>query len=166
MVGWRFILSIGGCVIDHLQNPLYQENNMSASRDKDNIQITIGDDAQNLAVGKNIHQNINTNPKSQVTEEDIKTVQEKIDYLKNRIATEAPAEKKGAAIERVEELEKAIIEKPDLTTIEYVKNWIGKNLPQLAGTVTSIIVNPIVGKVVEAAGDITAKELKKRFGNN
>ncbi len=54
--------------------------------------------------------------------------------------------------------------KPDLTTMEYVKNWFEKHLPQMAGAIISVLVNPIVGKVVEAAGELAAGELKRRFG--
>lgn len=81
------------------------------------------------------------------------------------MAAEAPPEKKEAALERVQELEEAVTaEKPDLTTMEYVKQWFVKNLPGLAGAVTGVVVNPIVGKLVEAAGDALAAEFRRRFG--
>jgi hypothetical protein len=48
--------------------------------------------------------------------------------------------------------------------MEYVKRWFVKNLPGLAGAVTSIVVHPIVGKLVEAAGDALAAEFRRRFG--
>ena len=44
------------------------------------------------------------------------------------------------------------------------RTGLQKNLPQLAGSIVSVLVNPIVGKVVEAAGEIAAEELKKRLG--
>ncbi len=84
--------------------------------------------------------------------------------LKAQIETEAPVEKKDAALEHIAELEEAVTaEKPDLTTMEYVKRWFVKNLPGLAGAVTSIVVHPIVGKLVEAAGDALAAEFRRRF---
>lgn len=65
----------------------------------------------------------------------------------------------------MEELKEAVTaEKPDLTTIEYVKGWFVKNLPDLAGAVTSVVVHPIVGKLVEAASDALAAEFRRRFG--
>ena len=68
-------------------------------------------------------------------------------------------------MERVDELEQAITEeKPDLSTMEYVKNWFVRNLPGLAGTVTSVVVHPIVGKLVEAGGDALVGEFRRRFG--
>ena len=63
------------------------------------------------------------------------------------------------------ELKEAVTaKKPDLTTMDYVKKWFVKKLPQVAGKVIGVLVNPIVGKVVEAGGEIAAAELKKRFG--
>jgi hypothetical protein len=47
--------------------------------------------------------------------------------------------------------------------MEYVKVWFGKNLPGLAGAVTGLIVNPVVGKLVEVAGDVLAAEFRRRF---
>ena len=63
------------------------------------------------------------------------------------------------------ELEEAVTaKKPDLTTMEYVKRWFARNLPELAGAVTGVIIHPIVGKLVEAAGDGLAAEFRRRFG--
>ena len=55
-------------------------------------------------------------------------------------------------------------EEPDLSVMEYVKGWFGKHLPQLAGAVASVVVHPVVGKVVGAAGDLAAAEFRRRFG--
>ena len=64
------------------------------------------------------------------------------------------------------ELQQAVAEeKPDLTTMEYVRNWFAKNVPALAGAVTGVIVNPIVGKLVEAAGETLSEEFRRRFGS-
>ena len=65
----------------------------------------------------------------------------------------------------MDELEQAITErKPHLSTMEYVRNWFGKHIPGLAGAVVSVVVHPIVGKLVEAAGDLLAVDFRKRFG--
>ena len=48
--------------------------------------------------------------------------------------------------------------------MEYVRNWFVKNLHGLAGVVTSVIVHPIVGKLVEASGDALVGEFCRRFG--
>lgn len=63
--------------------------------------------------------------------------------LRAQVGAEAPRERKGAAVERIDELEGAVIaDEPDLTTVEYIKRWFARNVPRLAGTVTGVIVNP------------------------
>lgn len=128
----------------------------------DKITVTIGDNAENIAAGKNIKQLIKKTIK--ITEKDVKTVHELFSELRKKIEIEAPKEIKNAAIERINELEGTILDKkPNLTTMENIKNWFKIKLPKLLGYVTSIFINPIVGKVVEAGGDIAVKELKERF---
>jgi hypothetical protein len=85
--------------------------------------------------------------------------------LQQQIAAQAPADKRDKAQEKAQELREAITSpQPDLDTMGAVKNWFIKNIPQLAGAVTGIIVHPIVGKLVEAAGEVAASEFKRRFG--
>ena len=103
----------------------------------------------------------------EVTEADLVEVRRMLADLKSRIEAEAPPEKKGAALQQVEELEETIQSKdaqdvPD--RLGGVKSWFKRNLPALAGAVVSVIVNPIVGKVVEAAGTGLAAEVQRRFG--
>jgi hypothetical protein len=135
------------------------------TRSGDSVNANIsGNISGNVAIGRNISQIQNIGASQEVTQEDRVTLQQLLNTLTTQIAAEAPVEKKDAALERVEELKEAITsEKPDLTTMEYVKKWFGKNLPQLAGYIVSVLVNPVVGKVVEATGEIASGELKKRF---
>ena len=143
---------------------------MSTKNEEDNVKgdridITIGDHASQVAAGKNIHQTAGNHASSTVTDMDLAKLRELVSELRRQVDSEAPADKKTSALERVDELESAVTaRKSDMTTIEYVKNWFGKNLPQLSGSVVSVLVNPIVGKVVEAVGEITAAELKSRLG--
>jgi len=132
----------------------------------DHIEITIGDYATNVAAGKDVRQVVaGQQAQVQVTGADLAEVRKLFGELRKQVDAEAPPDMKNSALERVEELEEAVTaEKPDLTTMEYVKKWFGKHLPQLAGAVVSVLVNPIVGKVVEAAGDIASEELRQRFG--
>lgn len=136
-------------------------------RESDVIKVTItGDVSGQVAVGKDIVQQQTADVRPQVTEADIAAIRQMLDDLRAQVAAQAPDEKKDAALERVDELEEAITaEEPDLTTMEYVKKWFAKHLPQLAGAVTSVVVNPIVGKVVEAAGEVAANEFRRRFGS-
>ncbi len=134
----------------------------------DVISATIsGDISGQVAVGKDITQTQvvgETGPA--VTEEELAQLRQMLADLKAQVAAQAPPDKKEAALERVEELQEAVTaEKPDLTTMEYVRNWFVKHLPGLAGAVTSVVVHPIVGKLVEAAGDALAAEFRRRFGS-
>jgi len=132
----------------------------------DHVEITIGDHASYVVAGKNIRQVVaGQQAQVQVSEADLAEVCKLFAELRQKVEAEAPPDKKSSALERVKELEEAVTaKKPDLTTMEYVKKWFSKHLPQLAGAVVSVLVNPIVGKIVQAAGDIAAGELKRRFG--
>jgi hypothetical protein len=142
-----------------------EENNTPKKVGGDNIQVSIGDQAHKVAAGKDIRQVIGEQAQVQVTEDDMVAIRELFTELKRQVEAQAPPEKKTSAMERVEELEEAVAaEKPDLTTMEYVKRWFSKHLPQLASAVVGVLVNPIVGKVVEAAAELAAGELKRRFG--
>lgn len=130
----------------------------------DYIVANIGANSGQVAVGKDIHQVQQVGSGNQVTEADLKQVQQLFAALKQQIAQQAPPDKKDAALERVSELQEEVTsQKPSLSTFEYVRNWFLKNLPSLAGAVTSVVVNPILGKVVEAAGTIAADQLKQLF---
>ena len=129
------------------------------------IHVTVGGDVSGqLAAGENITQ-VSTKTIGKVTEAELEELRQLLATLRSKVEAEAQPDKKGAALERVEELEQAVTEKkPDLSTMEYVRNWFVKNLPGLAGAVTSVVVNPIVGKLVEAGGDALVGEFHRRFG--
>lgn len=134
----------------------------------DTIHISVGEHSKNVAAGKDVTQNVTEQVANfQVTTEDLSAVKKIFAELKEQVPKEISSEMQPPAIERIDELEEAITgEKPDLTTMEYVKNWFTKKLPQFAGKIISVLVNPIVGKVVEAGGEIAAAELKERFGKS
>jgi hypothetical protein len=132
---------------------------------KQSISASItGDVSGQVAVGQSINQS-RTEIRRPVTNGEMQELQQILAELKSKVEAEAPGDKKDAALERVDELGQAITEKkPDLSTMEYVKNWFGKNAPSLAGAVVSVVVHPIVGKLVEAAGNVLTADFKKRFG--
>ena len=131
----------------------------------DSISANIGNvsDRSQVAVGKDITQIQEYGPPP--TAEDIAQLQQMFDELKAKIEQEvAPAEKEKA-LERVDELKEAVTAKePDITTMEYVKNWFGKNIPAVASSVVDLIVNPLVGKFVAAGGKALAATFRARFG--
>ncbi len=138
-------------------------------RTGDAIRATIsGNISGQVAVGKSISQKqtVAVVPPG-VTEADLATLRQVMADLKTKVEAEAPSEKKETALKRVELLEEAVTaEEPDIDMMAYVKNWFIKNIPTLAGAVTSIIVHPIIGKLVEAAGDALVSEFHRRFGQD
>jgi hypothetical protein len=130
------------------------------------IQVTVGGDVSGqLAAGHNIKQ-VSTKTTAAVTESELEELHRLLKELHTKVEAEAQPDRKEAALERVGELEQAVTEKkPDLSTMEYVRNWFVKNLPGLAGAVTSVVVHPIVGKLVEVGGDALVEEFRRRFGD-
>jgi hypothetical protein len=135
------------------------------TRSTKGIQVTVGGDVSGqLAAGENITQ-MSTKTTPQVTQAELEEFRQLLTTLRAKIEVDVPSEKQEAALERVGELEHAITEKkPDLSTMEYVRNWFVKNLPGLAGAVTGVVVHPLVGKLVEAGGDTLVNEFRRRFG--
>ena len=77
------------------------------------------------------------------------------------MTADVPAAERVAALGRVTELEQATLAgEPDVTTMRTVGRWFRTNLPKLAGSVTGVLVHPIVGKLVGAAGDALVAELR------
>ena len=133
----------------------------------DFISGNIGDvgERSQVAVGKEITQTQAHGAPPVVTAAEMAQLQQMFDELRTKIEQEAPPEEKEKALERVDELKEAVTAKePDLTTMEYVKNWFGKNLPSVAGSVVGLIVHPLVGKLVEVGGEALASSFRKRFG--
>jgi len=109
-----------------------------------------------IAIGTNIeqHQALGDAAVAAVTEAEREQVRLAFAQLRERVAAQAPEEQRAAAVERVAELEQEVFaEQPDLTTIQYVTRWFRRNLPTLAGSVTSLVVHPLVGRLVQVAGD-------------
>lgn len=113
-----------------------------------------------VAVGKDIAQN-QTVGTAAISSEELAQLRTAFSELAAEVEAQAPPERRAAAVERVAELEQAVLaDEPDVTTIQYVGRWFRSNLPQLAGAVVSIVVNPIVGKLVGAAGDALVAEFR------
>jgi len=133
----------------------------------DNISATIGDvsDRSQVAVGHHIKQSQVHGAPPVMTEAEMVQLRQMFEDLKAKIAQDVPPAEKEKALERVDELQEAVTAKePDLTTMEYVRNWFVKNLPSVAGSVVGLIVHPLVGKLVEVGGDALASTFRNRFG--
>jgi len=120
-----------------------------------NVSVT-GSNAGQIAVGNQIEQRqaLGDAAVAAVTEAEREQVRLAFAQLREQVTAQAPPEQRAAAVERVEELQEAIFaDDPDLTTIQYVSRWFRRNLPSLAGAVTGIVINPLVGRLVQVAGD-------------
>lgn len=122
-----------------------------------------GDQSGQVAIGNEIwQQQITGEPP---TPDELQALREQFRALQRQVAESAPPELRDEAEAKVAELEAAVVsDEPDLTTMEYVRNWFARRLPSLAGTVTGVIAHPVVGKLVGAAGDALVAEFKRRFG--
>jgi hypothetical protein len=81
--------------------------------------------------------------------------------MRAQVAAEAPPDQRETAVAQAAEIEAAIVaETPDPGRVRRALRWFRDHLPQLAGTVAGVLVNPIVGKVVAAAGDAVAEEVR------
>ncbi len=82
--------------------------------------------------------------------------------LRSSVEEEAPPERRAQAVAQAEELERAVVsERPDVGRMRTVLRWFRDNAPQLAGAVVSVVVNPLVGKVVEGAGEALADQFNQ-----
>jgi hypothetical protein len=100
-----------------------------------------------------------------VSPAELKKLRAEFSKLKQQIEATVPDDKKEEALKKADELQASVLDrKPNPSKMASIRNWFVKNAPGLAGTVTSVIVNPIVGKLVEAAGDAVAGEFKNQFG--
>ena len=97
--------------------------------------------------------------------EELRALADEFTKLRATIEREAPPELKDRALERIDDLEGAAsAEEPNVSILAATRDWFLKYVPGLAGAVTGVIINPVVGKIVQAAGDALAREYKEKFG--
>lgn len=116
-----------------------------------------GDFSGNVVVGAN---NTVTNAPVRLTTSEAEDLASLFARLRAQLG-----EEDDLARAKVDDLEEAITEgEPDLATMESVRNWFGRRMPRLAASVSELILNPIVTKLVGAAGAGLAAEFTRRFG--
>lgn len=134
----------------------------------DHVTGTItGNVSGQAAIGKGINQRSTAGaPAGAPTEAELADFRRLLEELRAQVAAEAPPEVRAAAAERVGEMEAAVTAggEPDLDTLAYVRKWFARNLPSLAGAVTSVVIHPLVGRLVTAGGDAAVAEFRRRFG--
>lgn len=121
-----------------------------------------GNVAGQVAVGNDITQNIEQfNRTEPVTGAELAELRTLIAGLRAQVAANTPAEYRESALERIDELAEAVIaDQPELGTARYVLGWFGKKVPALAGAVRTLVLNPLVSRIVGAAGDVAAADFQ------
>ncbi len=100
--------------------------------------------------------------KAGLTPEEAAKLRGVFEQFRSSVEKAAPPEKRGEAVAQAEELERAVVsERPDVGRVRTVLRWFRDNAPQLAGAVVSVVVNPLVGKAVEGAGEAIADQFKE-----
>ncbi|MDQ4041546.1 MAG: hypothetical protein M3141_07320 [Actinomycetota bacterium] len=80
--------------------------------------------------------------------------------LRSEVADKAPPGERDEALAQTAELEEAVVAaEPDPGRVERVLRWFKEHAPELAGSVVSVVVHPLIGKIVEGAGEAIATRL-------
>lgn len=128
-----------------------------------NVGGSVGGDVQ---VGH--HNQIVKSTPPAVSAEDLAAFRAAIDEIKAELTKPAAAVGAAAQVEAAAQLDAlhaaATTAKPDLDTMQRVRNWFVNHLPAFAGAITGLFVHPVVGVVVKSAGDAVTAEFRRRFG--
>ena len=82
--------------------------------------------------------------------------------LRSEVAEKAPPEERDEALGKTAELEEAVVApEPDPGRVKRVLGWFKEHAPELAGSVVSVVVHPLIGKIVEGAGEAIAARLRE-----
>jgi hypothetical protein len=97
-----------------------------------------------------------------LTPEDVVALRAVFDDLRANVAAGAPPDRQQEALAEVAEIERALVaEQPDPGRLRRALHWFRDHAPQLVGTVVSVVVNPLVGRVLEGAGEAVAKRVRE-----
>ena len=128
-----------------------------SSSGKYNIQIGTVSESQ-VAIGdyNTVTQRVGFSP------EDVAQLRSLFADFKSSIAIQAPPETRAEALLQADDLERAIVaDQPDPGKVGQVLRWFRDHVPELAGTAVSVVVNPLVGKLIEGAGQAIADHFRQ-----
>jgi len=108
--------------------------------------------------------NTKTGAATTLSPEDMRALSATMTTLRDQIAAQVPAAQRAAALQQVDKLQEALLPQPKLARLAEVRDWFLKNAPAVIGGVTAVFTNPIVGKIIEAAGEMAASAFRNRFG--
>jgi hypothetical protein len=117
----------------------------------------------NIAIGRTVHQtsHVVSAPEA-VTPQELADLKQQFAQLRESLLDDA--EVPDEAADKLDQLEQAVTAPtPDVGAMERIRNWFLGHAPKVAGSVMALVVNPIVGSLVAAAGDAVSSEFRKRF---
>lgn len=139
--------------------------------DGDVIIATVGAGARNVAVGKNITQQV-YQLVGAPTPDDRQVILQKLADVEEALA--APHKTLDAATKQVAELQLQLLrgeltkmdekETPSASAIMLAGGWLLDNLPDIAESLAALFATPAVGRVVGRAGEAAVAWVKQRFG--
>lgn len=114
------------------------------------------------AIGTDIRQQVYL---SALTDAERAELRSEVEQLRAAMLEEAPPDLKEEASQRADELAAAVLtDRPDLSTLERLRDWIGERMPQLASAFTTLVLHPVLGKLVAAGGDGLVGALRRLGG--
>ncbi|HEY9645082.1 MAG TPA: hypothetical protein V6C88_01865 [Chroococcidiopsis sp.] len=129
-----------------------------------NISVTGSIQGNQVALGSAIHQQHTQATPPSPMDIEVGEFVELLRQIRAQATTAAQPEHRQVTLQWVDELEQAVTaEKPNPTRLARIKQWFLTYLPAVSGAVTSVVVHPIVGKLVEATGDALATDIRRRL---
>ena len=129
---------------------------------------TIGNNSGSLNIGSHT-ETLNTwqqaNLARVVSPAEIAELAQAFHGLRQSVAEAAPPALADEAAQQAAALQSAVTSpKPDVTAMGNAKAWFAEHLPAILGGVTGLLTNPIIGKLVQAAGEFTVDQFRERLG--
>jgi hypothetical protein len=117
----------------------------------------------NIAIGHTVTQTSTvTSGAAPVSPQELAELKQEFADLRQQLLHDPEVPDEAAA--KLDQLQEAVTApEPDIGTMERVRNWFLMHAPKVAGAVMALVVNPIVGSLVAAAGDAVSSEFRKRF---
>jgi hypothetical protein len=95
---------------------------------------------------------------SRLTDEQLEQLRYAIAQLEKDVRARAPEDRRDEALAQLTELAAATIgaDEPDISRLKRIGGWFAQNVPELAGSVTTLLLGPAVGALVGGAGKLAA----------
>src|SRR5690242_8748750 len=121
--------------------------------------VTFGDVERSQVV---VGDNANLTQSVGLSVDEARQLRELFADFRATVAQDAPAGVRDEAIAQADELEHAVADgEPDPGRVRRVLHWFRDYAPGLVGLAATVVIHPIVGKAVEAAGEMVAAQFRE-----